>query len=138
MDSAFVLFGIAALAIGILAALVGVGLFRQGRRVGKLMSGQALIAHWTYASETHPKGFVFIGEHGIYHNAQYTEWSRQCVLEGVDWVEGHPPMLHFRIMYVRRNSNIASTQASTKTLRVPIPAGHEADAREVLAHFLGN
>lgn len=123
------------IAIGSLAAVLGIGMLRQGRRVDKLMAGQGLIARWDYKTEKGEDGFVFIGEDGVFHNAAYTEWSRSFVLEGVEIVEGEPTELIFRILILRRNSSASSSAATTKKLRIPIPPGKEVDAQKVIEHF---
>jgi hypothetical protein len=134
-DGAAMLFGIAGMAIGTLSALFGIGLFRQGRRIGKLLKGEGLIAHWTYQTDKIPDGFVFIGEDGVYHNAVYTEWSSRCFLESVEIVPGETDLLLINYIIQQHNSNVAASGATIKKLRVPIPKGKEADAQRVVDHF---
>lgn len=128
-------FSAVGLAVGSLGAVVGLGMVRQGRRIDALMSGQGLLTHWTYTTDQQADGSVFVGQDGVYHNGVYTEWSRQCVLQGVEITQDGPPTLVFRILMVRRNSSISSSAATAKKLRVPIAPGRETDAQAVVDHF---
>lgn len=134
-DGSAMLFGIAGMAIGTLSALFGIGLSRQGRRIGKLLKGEGLIAHWTYQTDKIPDGSVFIGEDGVYHNAVYTEWSSRCFLESVEIVPGETDLLLIKYIIRQHNSNVATTGSTLKKLRVPIPKGKEAEAQRVRVHF---
>lgn len=117
-------FGAVALALGIIGLLIGNGLRRQGRRIDALMAGEGLLAHWTY-TQAATEGFVYISKAGVYHNAQYTEWSHKCVLEAVHLEEGDgQPMLVF-VHILLRNSPQSLSPATRKRVRIPIPTGQE-------------
>ena len=71
----FIVFGSVFLTLGILGFIIGIGLFIQGGRVDKLMSGDDLIASWNYEIDEKGRrkdGYVYVGTKGFYKNGVYT------------------------------------------------------------------
>ncbi len=102
--------------VSLLLALVAFGVPRLSYRRQQRKPGDAWIS----------PGAVFFDGNLAYWNY----WGSR--LDGVTWQDAAgsaPACLQFNITY------LSKTGSQTQALRVPVPSGREAEAREVLAHF---
>ncbi|MFH0768765.1 MAG: hypothetical protein V1932_04260 [Chloroflexota bacterium] len=89
-----------------------------------------LTSRYEYHQNRNTVGKVYISKDGIYLNKQLHLWNTMGArLGSVEYVEGNPPLLVFCHFAPTR------TGLQEKQLRVPVPLGQEAKAREVLAYF---
>lgn len=132
--------GLAICAIGLVVLGIGFAIFSNQKRIeiDDLLSGQSLIAYVDYEmdekGEDNP-GYAFIGPGGVFKNGFYFDWSdKSRNLLNVTLKHGPNPVLCF--LYVVASSRTTSGGGMMQNCcMVPIPAGQEALAREVLARF---
>ncbi len=127
-----VVFGSVLLVLSCISGLVGVGMFFQGLRVDRMLSGADLIASWRYPRAGAGEGFVYVGSRGLFHNGQYLEWSSKSVLDEIFVEEGEETVLVVKYSLLRNSAQSLSPHI-TKKLRIPVPDAHRSDAERVVA-----
>ncbi|MDX9992595.1 MAG: hypothetical protein RBS68_11190 [Anaerolineales bacterium] len=91
------------------------------------------IPRWRYRRQRRGPGQAWIGLNAIYFDGVLTSWPFLGTrLHQVAWREPKvktPAMLEFKLSYPSRAGMVR------QTLRIPVPAGREAEAKEVLGKF---
>jgi hypothetical protein len=133
-----ILSGILAFAGLVFSVVLGAQYWRVRSRVAVFVGGDHL-AHWTYTPEEwrafepewnpgDPVGEVYIGKRCALVGDGFVEWNvLGCVLELVELDEGPPAALQLLLRHY--NPQIGNV---FQAVRIPVPAGREAEARHVL------
>ena len=89
-----------------------------------------LTSQQNYRRNVRHKGETLIASDGLILNGQLHAWNVVgSKLERVDYMEGTPSMIEFEYSAVSRNGR------DSYTVRVPIPAGQEKSARDIVQFF---
>ena len=93
----------------------------RAKYVDKLMKGEGTLAHWKDSTDE-----TYIGRDGVYVNRKLYMWTLKqgAIFDSVEFVEEKPAALVF-----------SYHAQSTYKVRVPVPVGQEAKARELLEQF---
>jgi hypothetical protein len=76
------------------------------------------------------QGEVIISDDGVIFNGVLHAWkSPGAALESVSWEDGHPPVIVFAY------SGPSGTARGTWYARVPVPRGHDDEARRIIDRF---
>jgi hypothetical protein len=79
-------------------------------------------------------GPTCIGPKGAYTNGEFHGWGdRWCRLRAASFVEDHPPHLHLVLARPQADPSVPGTSTDAlEDLCIPVPAGHEDEARQVV------
>ena len=89
-----------------------------------------LTSQQNYRRNVRHKGETLIASDGLIFNGQLHAWNViGSRLERVDYMEERPPMIEFEYSAVSRSGR------DSYTVRVPIPAGQEKSARDIVQFF---
>jgi hypothetical protein len=91
------------------------------------------IPRWRYRRQQREPGQAWIGLNAVYFDGALTSWPFLGTrLKQVAWREPKgktPAMLEFKVSYPSRAGQ------QRQTLRIPVPAGREAEAKDILRQF---
>jgi hypothetical protein len=123
-----------AVGLGLLAAGAGVVVLAVSTLAGTALGwgvGRLLLSRGERARDARPaKPEVYVGPEAAVVDGKYIHWTGYGVrLVGLTMVGGDPPVLEFEV----RTSSGEST--TTHTHRVPVPAGREEEAEQVMEHL---
>jgi hypothetical protein len=100
--------------VGIMLVAGGLLMARSGNQANRAGPGEAIIS---------PSAILLNGEYHVLRNETYR-------FEGVSYdTHSRPPVLEFKVAWSTRHG------PSSERVRIPVPAGREEEAREVVAAF---
>lgn len=140
-SNAFIVIPAVLAPIALLGLAAGIGMYLKGREIDRLLSGEGLIASWSFPDDekTNRKaGYVYIGIKGLYRDGVYLNWNRGFQLEKVTFEDGDPAYITFQ--HVRGRKRATGVDYSyggplRHRTKIVVPPHNREDALRVVERY---